>query len=124
MRILVAGCLKFEGQDCAAIIRGGARFIADSLCEEGCIAYRWAVDPIEPDLIHVFEEWESERALGRHFQDASYQAMRAHLESHRLTGFDVKIYGAQGVEPIYTEDGQPRAAIFGVPIDAASLAGE
>jgi quinol monooxygenase YgiN len=122
MRIVVAGYLKFDGQDCAEIIRSGARYITDSLEEEGCIAYRWAVDPIAPDTIHVFEEWTSERALGVHFQAQPYQDMKNHLGSHGLTGFDVKLYGATGTEPVYTEDGQLRPEIFGVPIDAASLA--
>lgn len=117
MRIIIAGRLQFAGGDiCREIVRGGAAHIADSRAEAGCVAYDWSVDPLEPGTIHVFEEWESEAALGSHFRDPSYLAMRAHLESYELTGFDVKLYSIAGVEPVYDENGQPRAEIFGVPI--------
>ncbi|HEX7784053.1 MAG TPA: antibiotic biosynthesis monooxygenase [Sphingobium sp.] len=120
MRILIAGHLLFEGQDCAAIIEGGRTFIEASRAEQGCIAYNWSVDPLAPGTIHVFEEWESETDLGAHFRDPSYLAMRAHLERSRLTGFDVSIYSANGKEAVYDEEGQPRSMIFGVPIMASA----
>lgn len=116
MRVLIAGRLEFAGQDVTAIILGGVEHIAASRREQGCVAYDWSVDPLEPATIRVFEEWESEADLGNHFRDPSYLAMRDHLESQTLTGFDVKLYSAAGVEPVYTEQGRPRAEIFGVSI--------
>lgn len=116
MRIIVAGTLAFEGDICAEIIRGGRDHIAASRKEAGCVAYNWAVDPLDIGTIHVFEEWESEEALGQHFRDPSYQAMRAHLETFTMTGFDVKIYRVGEVEPVYNAEGFPRDAIFGVDI--------
>lgn len=119
MRIVVAGWLRFNGNEatCTEIIRGGAEHIAASRAEPGCVAYNWAVDPIEPGKIHVYEEWESERALLGHFRDPSYAAMRAQLERWTLTGFGVQLYSVAGVEPVYDEAGQPRPAIFGVALD-------
>lgn len=118
MRIIVAGTLRFQGDasTCAAIITGGAEHIAASRAEEGCVAYNWAVDPLDPGLIHVYEEWESEEALLRHFQDASYEAMRVHLSAQALTGFSVQLYSVNGTEPVYDEEGQPRSEIFGVSL--------
>ena len=43
--------------------------------------------------------------------------MRAHLETFPMTGFDVKLYRADEVEPVYTAEGFPRGTIFGVRID-------
>ncbi len=117
MRIIIAGRLVFGGGDiCAQIISGGGAHIAESRAEAGCIAYDWSVDPLDVGTIHVFEEWESEAALGRHFKHPSYLAMRAHLERHEITGFDVKLYSIAGIEPVYTDQGQPRDMIFGVEI--------
>jgi len=118
MRIIVAGTLRFAGDDalCGEIIRGGAAHIASSREEQGCTAYNWAVDPLDPGLIHVYEEWESERALLGHFAHSSYAAMRDHLGRYELTGFAVHIYAATGVEPVYDEDGWPRREIFGVTL--------
>lgn len=118
MRIIVAGTLRFAGNEetCTAIIRNGAEYIAQSRDEDGCVAYNWAVDPLDPGLIHVYEEWESEVALLQHFAHASYMAMREHLGRFELTGFDVQIYSVQGVEPVYDADGWPRREIFGVSL--------
>lgn len=118
MRMIVAGWLTYAGDEktCAEIILGGAEHIASSRQEQGCIAYTWAVDPLEPGKIHVYEEWESEQALLGHFRDPSYLAMRSHLDQYELTGFGVLLYSASGVEPVYGEDGWPRKEIFGVSL--------
>lgn len=116
MRIIVAGCLTFDGSDCSEIIRGGRDHILASRQEDGCVAYDWAVDPLEPAKINVFEEWESPQALGQHFRDASYAAMRDHLGRYTMSGFDVRLYSVSGVEPVYTEAGETREEIFGVRI--------
>lgn len=120
MRIIVAGWLIYEGDEetCARIIVEGAEHIAASRQEEGCVAYNWAVDPLEPGKIHVYEEWESEVALLQHFRDPSYLAMREHLGQWTITGFGVQIYSASGIEPVYAEDGWPRKEIFGVSLPA------
>lgn len=119
MRIIVAGWLTYPGgtQTCTEIITGGAAHIASSRAEEGCVAYNWAVDPLEPGKIHVYEEWESEKALLRHLQHDSYAAMRNHLGQWELTGFGVLVYSVNGIEPIYDDNGQPRREIFGVTLD-------
>lgn len=119
MRMIVAGWLTYAGNEmtCAEIILGGADHIASSRQEEGCIAYNWAVDPIEPGKIHVYEEWASEAALLHHFRHSSYLAMRSHLDRYELTGFGVQLYSASGAEPVYDEDGWPRKKIFGVTLD-------
>lgn len=118
MRVIVAGTLRFAGEEdtCATIIKGGGDYIAQSRKEDGCAAYNWAVDPIDAGVIHVFEEWDSEQALLRHFAHTSYKAMREHLESYDLTGFAVQVYSAVGIEPIYDPEGQPRPEIFGVSL--------
>lgn len=119
MRIIVAGTLRFAGGEsaCAEIIRGGAAHIEAGRREEGCIAYNWAVDPLDPGLMHVYEEWESEQSLLRHFQGKPYALMGAHLNAYEMTGFDVSLYSVAGVEPVYGEDGVARMEIFGVSLD-------
>lgn len=118
MRIIVAGWLTYQGdaQTCTDIITGAAEHIAAGRAEEGCIAYNWAVDPLEPGKIHVYEEWESEKALLRHFVAPPYLAMREHLGQWELTGFGVLVYSASGVQDVYGEDGWPVKEVFGVTL--------
>jgi quinol monooxygenase YgiN len=116
-QVLIAGTLDFAGGDvCTEIIRGAAGPIAESRKEKGCIAYDWAMDPLVPGRVHVFESWDSEAALGAHFRHSSYRAMVTYLEAQEMIGFDVKLYSVAGVEAIFTEDGRHRDAIFGVSI--------
>lgn len=118
MRIIVAGWLSYAGgeETCAEIIRGGAEHIASSREEDGCVAYNWAIDPLEPGKIHVYEEWDSEEALLHHFEHDSYAAMRDHLGQYELTGFGVQLYRVSEVEPVYDENGVARSEIFGVTL--------
>lgn len=116
MRVIVAGWMKFAGQDCAAIIRGGAEHIAASRGEQGCVAYDWSVDSLEEATIRVFEEWESEADLGRHFSDPSYKAMGTHLQAHGISRFDVKLYSVADVDTVYDAEGKLHPTIFGLPI--------
>jgi quinol monooxygenase YgiN len=118
MRIIVAGTLRFAGDDalCSEIIRGGSEHIASSREEQGCTAYTWAVDPLDPGVIHVYEEWDSERDLLSHFAHSSYAAMRDHLGRYELTGFAVQVYSVAGIEPVYDEQGQAREEIFRVTL--------
>ncbi|KQM19382.1 putative quinol monooxygenase [Novosphingobium sp. Leaf2] len=118
MRIVVAGWLRYAGdmQTCNEIILGAREHILASRAETGCAAYTWAVDPLEPGVIQVFEEWDSEVDLLRHFQDPSYAAMRDHLGQWEITGFGVQLYSAAGIEPVYDENGVARREIFGVSL--------
>lgn len=36
--------------------------------EQGCRTYRFSFDLAEPNTMCIFEEWESEEALGSHFK--------------------------------------------------------
>jgi quinol monooxygenase YgiN len=52
----------------------------ETLKENGCAEYRFAL-PIEPGLpIVLFEEWESQDALNAHFETAHLAAFRGKME--------------------------------------------
>jgi quinol monooxygenase YgiN len=36
--------------------------------EAGCLAYQFYTDLADPNTLFIFEEWESEEALQKHFQ--------------------------------------------------------
>lgn len=122
MRIIVAGWLIYEGgtkggeATCREIITSAAEHIASSRDETGCIAYNWAIDPLEPGKIQVYEEWESVEDLLGHFRHSSYLAMRSHLEKWTITGFGVQIYSVSGIEQVYDDTGWPRREIFGTSL--------
>ncbi len=51
-----------------------------SRAEEGCLAYSYAVDVLDPTIIHVTEQWESEEALRAHLATPHVALWRSHWE--------------------------------------------
>lgn len=46
-----------------------AVWMAKETCKEaGCVTYRFYADLADPNTFFIFEEWESDEALSRHFQ--------------------------------------------------------
>jgi quinol monooxygenase YgiN len=54
-----------------------AAMIRASRAEDGCLAYGYAEDVLEPGLIHVTERWRDQAALDRHFTTPHLAAWRA-----------------------------------------------
>lgn len=60
-----------------------ADMVAASNAEEGCIAYAFTEDLLEPGVIHIVEKWTDEAALLAHFampHMATFQAALANLD--------------------------------------------
>src|SRR5262245_52627254 len=61
--------------------------------EPGCIAYTFSTDLEDPARIHVFERWESQEALERHFRAPHMAAFQK-----KIGGFGVKDMKAERYE--------------------------
>lgn len=112
MPIVIAGYLDFDPDRAEQMIRDAKPLIDAALAEPGCLAYSWAIDPLAPGRVHVFEEWADEAALAGHFSAAPYADMGAHLHAVGILGFDVKKYRVDLIEPVYDDMGTPRADFF------------
>ena len=67
--------------------------------EEGCIAYSYGVDVLDPDLIHVSEKWESRDALAEHFNSPHMAEWRKTISQVGLTDRDLRLFEGNG-EPV------------------------
>ena len=77
--IIVAGSVTIRSDRREEAIRA-ARAMAEATAREpGCISYRFSSDLVDPDQFFIFEEWESEDALARHFQTEHMKAFREKL---------------------------------------------
>jgi quinol monooxygenase YgiN len=113
MAIIIAGTLDFAPDTVTDMLRSARPLIDAALEEPGCRAYSWAVDPSHPGRVLVFEEWDDEASLAGHFAGAPYADMGAHLRSGAgILGFSVKKYRWDHAEPVYDENGTPRADFF------------
>lgn len=78
--------------------------------EPGCLVYCFAADPVEPDLIQVYELWEDEAALAAHFDHPNYTAMREMLNGAGLASAVSRKLRIDATAPVYGADRRPSAA--------------
>ncbi len=116
MPVLISAAIDLAPDRVKKALLDAQPFIAASRAEEGCTAYDWAIDPATPGRIHVYEEWESEDALARHFRDPSYAAMRDHVQGSGLIASRSRKYRCDMSEPVYDADGTPYAHFGQMPL--------
>ena len=66
--IAVIGSFRFPSERVEEARPHMREVIAETLKEEGCLAYSYAQDATESGLFRVLEMWTSREALERHFQ--------------------------------------------------------
>ena len=65
--IVVAGTVRVRPERRAEAVRVAVAMAEATRAEPGCLSYRFAADLADPDTFLVFEEWEDEATLARHF---------------------------------------------------------
>lgn len=64
--VIVTGTFDLDPTDRDAFLAGRQEAMRRSRAEDGCVAYVFAADPLEPGRVVLFEEWASEEALAAH----------------------------------------------------------
>lgn len=77
--------------------------------EPGCLVYCFAADPVEPDLIQVYELWQNEETLAAHFDHPNYHGMREMLGSFGLKSAESRKHRIDATAPVYGPDFKARA---------------
>lgn len=73
--------------------------VAASNAEEGCIAYAFTQDVLQPGILHIVEKWKDEAALAAHFATPHMAAFGA-----AISALDFKVIEALKFP---TDDGSP-----------------
>jgi len=63
-----------------------------TLQEDGCISYQFLFNPWDDGEVHIFEEWETQDALDKHFQTAHMATFRKALPAVVTGSFAIKRY--------------------------------
>lgn len=109
MTILITAVMELDPAHAERILLEARPLIEASLAEPGCEAYSWALDPLTPGKVHVFEKWTDEAALAHHFTLPNYLDMRTLLRSAGPITSVARKYKVTIEEPVYDETGTPRA---------------
>jgi quinol monooxygenase YgiN len=98
--IVIAGQVAVRPERRSEAVAAALAMAEATRRENGCISYRFSSDLADPNTILIFEEWESEDALGRHFQTEHMRVFRATLPQLLAGPATVKRYVVQSVSPM------------------------
>ncbi len=76
------------------------KVIEATRAEEGCLAYSYAEDALEPGLIRVSERWESRAHLAAHFATEHMRVWAEERGSLGLSDRDITAYEIAGAETL------------------------
>jgi quinol monooxygenase YgiN len=77
-----------------------AAMLAASRAEDGCLAYSYAQDVLDPCVIHISERWRDRAALEAHFRTPHMAEWRAQFGAIGITGRDLTLYESGHGQPI------------------------
>src|SRR5262245_53417347 len=95
--IVIAGSVKVKAERREQALAAALRMMEATQAEPGCHAYRFSTDLRDPTLVHVFEEWESEEALGQHFASPHMAEFQRVLPEVLAGGLDFRRYTVASV---------------------------
>lgn len=104
-KILISAQIDLDPAQREAALLSGQKWIDAALEQPGCIHYDWSADLNNPARVNVFEEWESEEALAKHFDGPAYAGMRDHIGGFGLTGAASRKYRVDAEGPVYNDQG-------------------
>jgi quinol monooxygenase YgiN len=89
---VVAGTVRVRPERRDEAIRVALTMARATQAESGCRTYRFYADLEDPAVFFIFEEWESEEALGAHFQTEHMAAFQAALPELVAGPPDIRFY--------------------------------
>src|SRR5438105_5008851 len=95
--IVIAGKVVVRPERREEVIRAALAMAEATQKEDGCITYQFSADLADPNTIFIFEEWESDEALTRHFQTEHMRVFREQLPRLLAGPSAVKRYSVESV---------------------------
>jgi quinol monooxygenase YgiN len=92
--IIVKGEVRFGDGEIERLKPDFAANIRATRAEPGCAAYSYSVDALDPNLLHVAEEWSSEDAIDAHMQSPHMGALFAALGAAKVESTRIDAYQA------------------------------
>jgi quinol monooxygenase YgiN len=100
LRIAVLGHFRLPPERVAEAREAMARVIAETRSEDGCIAYSYAEDALEPRLFRVTELWESRARLAAHFKTPHMARWTEEREALGMFDRQIAAYELGKAEPL------------------------
>jgi quinol monooxygenase YgiN len=98
--ILIMGTVRIPDGAIDRVRPTMAAMLAGSRAEEGCLAYSYAQDVIDPGLVHVAERWRDRAALDAHFRTPHMAEWRAAWPGLGISDRNLMLFIADDGQPI------------------------
>ena len=96
--IVIAGSVQVKPERRADAVRAAVRMAEATRAEAGCLTYRFSTDLVDPNRVYIFEEWENEEALGRHFASPHMAEFQGALPQVLAGGVEIRRYTVSAVD--------------------------
>jgi quinol monooxygenase YgiN len=94
---VVAGSVRVRPDKRDEAVRVALKMAQATQAESGCRSYRFSADLEDPTLFFIFEEWESDEALGAHFQTPHMSDFQTALPDIIAGPPDIRFYTVSSV---------------------------
>jgi quinol monooxygenase YgiN len=99
-RIVVTGYIKVAPKDREAFVKMLQAHVPRVRRKDGCIAYAFAADVLDPDVVRMSEAWRDLQSLEAHLADEEFQGVLKELAHIEFIERRVQRYDASSVTEI------------------------
>jgi quinol monooxygenase YgiN len=98
--IIVTGEVRFGEGEIDRLSAAMESNIRATRAEAGCARYAYSRDLLDPDLLHVIEEWSDEQAIDAHMQSPHMNELMGALGTAQIESLSVNGYEAHFLRTI------------------------
>ena len=98
--LVIAGHVRIDPAKSAEARSAANEVMAATRDEAGCISYTFSADLQDEAVFHIFEEWESEEALGAHFQTPHMATFQGKFGALGVSETRLQKYEVASVAPL------------------------
>jgi quinol monooxygenase YgiN len=95
--VVVAGYIKVAPKDREALVKVLQAHVPRVRKKDGCIAYTFAVDVVDPNVVRMSEAWRDRQSLETHLVDDEFQGVREVLVDIEFIERSVQRYDVSSV---------------------------
>ena len=96
--IVIAGSFRLDDGVTNDVMEACKTVMQATHQEEGCHEYIFYPDPLDSDVLRVFEMWENDQALKNHFGTAHVNAFRESMGSWDTSEREIKKFETDSFE--------------------------
>jgi len=98
--IVIAGHVRLDPTQRDKAVAAAREMMSETRKEQGCISYTFSEDLEGPGAFRIFEEWESDEALGAHFKSPHMARFQQEVGGLGVREMAVQRYEVAKVGPL------------------------